>query len=64
MNYIVNEAYVFPDILGMVGTVELPNFPSTFSLNWTKYNLIPLYLVAVHAMHSDSVYPVISSSSE
>jgi hypothetical protein len=33
MYYIVNEAYVFPDILGMVGTVELPNFPSIFSLN-------------------------------
>jgi hypothetical protein len=33
MNYIVTEVYVVPDILGMVGTVELLNFPSTFSLN-------------------------------
>ena len=33
MNYIETEAYVVPDILGVGGTVELPNFPFTFSLN-------------------------------
>jgi len=64
MNCIVTEACVVPDILGVGGTVELSYFPSTFSLNCRKENLIPLCLVAAHAIHRDSVYPFISSSSE
>jgi hypothetical protein len=65
INYIVTDfyqrktVYIVPDILGVDGTVELSNFPSTCGLYGTLEKLIPLCLFAVRAINRGSVDAVI-----